>query len=160
MPLIILLFLIYSASAYMDVSRFGIYIGCPWYNYATYSFIHENLLHLLTNSFLFLFYWRNVRQMNRYVVIPIMVFATLVSSILSVYSIPTIGMSAAVISMAGIITSTLPKRKQIKIILIFAVSCMITILFASNINTLVHIYSFSFSLIASLTARRFLYDRN
>ena len=160
MPLVILLFFIYSISRYMDLSQFGIHIGCPWYNYVAYSFIHINILHLLTNSVLFLFYWRNIRKMNMYIVIPIIVVATILSSILSVYSQPTIGLSATVMSMAGVITATLQRRKQLEIIILFAISCTITILFASNINTLIHIYSFAFSLITSLVVRRFLYDRN
>lgn len=160
MPLVILLFFVYSISSYVDVSQFGIYTGCPWYNYVIYSFIHVNILHLLTNSLLFLFYWRNVRQMNKYVVIPIIIFATALSSVISVYSQPTIGLSAFIMSMGGIITATLQWSKQMKIVILFAISCTITILFASNINTLIHIYSFAFSLIASLVARRFLYDRN
>lgn len=160
MPFIILLFFIYSISSYIDLSQLGVYIGCPWYNYFAYNFIHVNLLHLIANSLLFLFYWKSIRRMNRYVAIPIIVIVSTLASILSVYSQPTIGLSASVMSMAGIITATLPKRTQIKIVTLFALSCTITALFASNINTLIHIYSFAFSLIVSLVVRRFLYDRN
>ena len=160
MPLVILLFFIYSTSSYIDISQFGIYIGCPWYNYVFYSFIHLNIIHLLTNSLLFLFYWKSIRQMSKCIVIPIIVSATILSSVMSVYSQPTIGLSASIMSMAGIITSTLQWRKQLKIVILFAISCTITIMFASNINTLIHIYSFIFSLIISLILRRFLYDRN
>ena len=160
MPFIILLFFIYSINSYIDLSQLGVYTGCPWYNYITYNFIHVNLLHLLANSLLFLFYWKNIRQMNRYVVIPIIVIASTLASLLSVYSQPTIGLSAYIMSMAGIITSTLTRRTQIKIVILFTLSCTITALFASNINTLIHINSFAFSLIASLIVGRFLYDRN
>lgn len=159
MLLVILLFLIYSISSYIDVSQFGIYTGCPWYNFITYSFIHTNIFHLLTNSALFLFYWRRIRQMNKYIVFTIVVSVTILSSILSVYPQSTIGLSASIISMAGIITSTLHRRKQIEVIILFSVSCTITI-FASNINTLIHIYSFTFSLIMSLVVKRYLYDCN
>lgn len=160
MWLVILMFLFYSLSYYADTSYLGIYVGCPWYNYFIFSFIHIHLLHLATNCILLLFYWRTIKNMNKYTVVPIIILATILSSILSVYNEPTIGLSASVISMAGVITATQNRKGIIKIICIFALSCLTTILFAPHINTLIHVYSFIFSLTPSLILRRFLYDRN
>ena len=66
MIFIIFLVFIYSIGFYCDTTQLGIYNGCEWWNYITYSFVHTNFFHLSINSALFLFYWRRLRNFNLY----------------------------------------------------------------------------------------------
>lgn len=158
MWMIVFLFLVFSMNSYLDLSGYGIYIGCHWINYITYMFIHTNIIHLMTNSALFIFYWPMVRHMNVWVVMPIVVVSSLCASLLSVYEQPTVGLSAVIMSMAGIISSTLPMKRMRNTIVTVSVTFLITMVFAEQINTLIHVYSYFFSLLLSLAANRFLYD--
>ena len=42
MIFIIFLVFIYSIGFYCDTTQLGIYNGCEWWNYITYSFVHTN----------------------------------------------------------------------------------------------------------------------
>lgn len=159
MIFIIFLVFIYSIGFYCDTTQLGIYNGCEWWNYITYSLIHINFFHLSINSALFLFYWRRLRNFNLYIIIPIMTITPILSAIFATYQEPTVGASAIVLSMVGIITAGIEQRYMPKIILLLAFSFLTTGLFAPHINTLIHVYSFLISFAVSLLFRRFIYDR-
>lgn len=159
MIFIVLLVYIYSIGFYYDTMQFGFYCGCDWWHYVTYSFIHTNILHLGLNSILFLMYWNRLRRFNLYIIIPIMMISPIISAVLSTYSEPTIGSSAIVMAMVGILTAGIPKSHIIKVFCLLTFSFITTGLFAPHINTLIHVYSFLLSFAVSLLLRRFIYDR-
>ena len=153
MIFIIFLVFIYSIGFYCDTTQLGIYNGCEWWNYITYSFVHTNFFHLSINSALFLF------NFNLYIIIPILIITSILSAIFATYQEPTVGASAIVLSMVGVITAGVEHRYMPKIILLLAFSFLTTGLFAPHINTLIHVYSFLISFAISLLSRRFIYDR-
>lgn len=159
MIFIILLVFIYTINSYYDITQFGMYNGCEWWHFITYSLIHTNILHLGLNVGLFLLYWNRLRYFNLYIIIPIITISSILSGVLSTYPEPTIGASAIIMSMIGIITAGMQKRYFLKVILLLIFSFITTGLFAPHINTLIHVYSFIFSLAVSLLFRRFIYDR-
>lgn len=159
MAFIIILTFIYSIGFYCDTTRLGIYDGCEWWNYATYSLVHTNFFHLAVNSVLFLLYWTRIRHLNLHAVIPILAAASLLSAVFATYREPTVGASAVILSMTGIITAGLGRRDTLKVISLLAFSFLIMGLFAPHINTLIHVYSFLISFAVSLLFRRFIYDR-
>ena len=150
MIFIIFLVFIYSIGFYCDTTQLGIYNGCEWWNY---------IFHLSINSALFLFYWRRLRNFNLYIIIPILIITSILSAIFATYQEPTVGASAIVLSMVGVITAGVEHRYMPKIILLLAFSFLTTGLFAPHINTLIHVYSFLISFAISLLSRRFIYDR-
>lgn len=159
MIFVIILTFVYSISFYYNTSQFGVSEGCDWWNLITYSFIHTSIIHLIINSSLFLLYWNRIKNLNLYIVIPILIVTPIMSASLSLFQKPTVGASAIVMAMIGIITVGLPKRQILKIVVLIAFSFVTTALFASHINTLIHVYSFIFSSMVSLVLKRFIYDR-
>jgi hypothetical protein len=106
-----------------------------------------------------LFYWKRLRDFNLYIIIPILTITSILSAIFATYQEPTVGASAIVLSMVGIITAGIERHYMPKVILLLAFSFLTTGLFAPHINTLIHVYSFLISFAISLLSRRFIYDR-
>lgn len=147
---------IYSISFYYPVEAYGAYCGCGWINYLACNIIHTNLLHLILNCTLLYVYWGKIKMMNRYILIPILALSSIAASMLSVQNEPTIGASAIVMAMIGVITAFSSKPQKMRILAIVGITCLITGLIAPHVNTLIHACSYTISLVASFLMRRFL----
>lgn len=153
---IYILAFVYSISFYYHTETYGAYYGCEWINYLTCHIIHTNILHLSVNSALLYLYWERIKMMNKYVLVPIIALSSVIAAVLSVQIEPTIGASAIVMAMIGIITAFSPKWQKVKILSIIGMTCLITGLIAPHINTPIHAYSYAISLAASLMLRKYI----
>lgn len=151
MKFILVVLYFFSISRIIDLSPIlGVSTTSYWYTYFTFSLVHANLFHIVTNSFAFVCNWRIIKKLNMYLVIPMMLFIPAVSALLSVKNIPTVGLSAVVYTMIGIITTLYQNKKakyKLETIIIF--SFIVTYVFAPHINTLIHIYSYFIALAIS-----------
>ncbi len=151
-----ILVFVYTISFYFPTETYGAYCGCEWINYLTCHIVHTHFLHLAVNAALLYLYWGKIRMMNRYVLIPVLALASIAASVLSAQNEPTIGASAIVMAMIGVITAFSPKRQKIRILAIIGMTCLITGLIAPHINTPIHAYSYAISLAASLMLGRYM----
>ena len=150
MPVVLLLILIYTFDSYCDMSIYGIYIGCSPLNYMLYNFIHTNMLHLLINAFFLVFYWEKIKTVGLWYVFPIIGVVPICAGLMATYDTPTVGSSAVVMSMVGILAAYIPRIYTVRLILTLVASSVITLLFAPHINTMIHLYSFVLSYFLSL----------
>lgn len=159
MLFVILLVYVYSVSFYFDTTQFGVYAGASVWNLIFYNLIHTNILHLIINSSLFLLYWGRLKHCNLRIVIPILVVSPIIAGVFASYAQPTIGASAIIMSMTGILLAGMTRWQTLKLLGLLTFSFITTGLFAPHINTLIHVYSFVFSSAVSILLRRFIYDR-
>ncbi len=150
---IIILVYVFSIGQYMDLSQYGIYEGCPLINLLTFHFIHANFIHLLLNCIFIGIYYRLIKPIGTKYIYPILLTVPVIAGYFSMYETPTVGSSAIVMSMLGILVAYLQRKQQIRTLIILSISCAITGLFAQHINTTIHIYSFSISFVLSLLLR-------
>ena len=102
MPAVILLFFIYSVGCYCDTSMYGIYTGCPPFNFITYSFVHLHFFHLVLNSVFLIIYWNKIRVIGLWKVIPILAAVPIIAVYLAVYDTPTVGSISVLMSKYAI----------------------------------------------------------
>lgn len=161
MPFILVLVFFYSVGSFIDVREFAVDTHSNWWCFFTFNLIHLSFLHLLVNSFVFLSYWRRIKNIiNLYFFIPLIVLVPALSAMLSNQNTPTLGASAMVYAVIGLylVAFPLPKKILIKFISLIVISFSFTF-FLSSVNTSIHIYSFLISLVVSLLNRRFLYAK-
>lgn len=151
MLFIFILLIIYSVGRFTDLSSLALSTSSPIYTLLTFHFLHFEWYHLAINLFLFVFYWRYMRWSRYSYTMPIIIIASITAGYLARYDVPTVGCSAIIMSMAGILVATLKPRLILKNLILFAVAFAITSL-AAHINTLIHIYAFSISLILARIA--------
>lgn len=121
-------------------------------------FVHTNILHLSMNSLFFLIYWRLLRSLNLRVVLPIVVVSAVVAPMLACGNTPTVGLSAVVMAMSGIITIAFNNRSVIwRTVALLSATSVITWLFAPSINTGIHVYAFGIATLLSLAVGRRIY---
>lgn len=162
MYFILVLAYFYSISLVVDISSLGVANDSPWWCLFTYNLIHFSFIHLLINSFAFLSYWRILkRYINIYILISMMLFIPALAAYFSSYNTPTIGTSAIIYTMIGIYTTSIPlqRKEKIKYISMVLFSFGITGLFASSINTKIHVCSFVISCLISLLAKKCIYAK-
>lgn len=166
MPFLLILVLIYSISRYIDITPISVYAGASWYQYFTYNLCHNSFLHLATNSFVFLLYWKKIIKphTNLYFSIPTIILSSVISAILSSSNTPTMGASAICYSMIAIYAVgmktpyQIPSNQRYRFAITLLISFLITSFF-SNINTLSHIYSLLVSIIICLSSKKFMYAK-
>lgn len=151
MVFIFILILLFSVGRYIDLSSLALSTDSPFYTMLTFHFIHFKWYHLLSNLFLFVFYWRYMRVSNYRFTIPIIIVSSLLAAWVSRYATPTVGCSAIIMAMAGILVATLNRKLLLKNLLIFALSFAI-LACVSHINTLIHITSFTTAFILAKAA--------
>jgi len=98
-----------------------------------------------------------LKPFNLKIIIPVIIISSTIAATLSTYQNPTIGASAIVMSMMGLITSGLKKVPQRKVIMLVVFSFITTFFFAPHVNTLIHVYSFSISFVTGLLLKRKIY---
>ena len=153
MPAVILLFFIYSVGCYCDTSMYGIYTGCPPFNFITYSFVHLHFFHLVLNSVFLIIYWNKIRVIGLWKVIPILVAVPIIAGTLAVYDTPTVGCSSVIMSLIGILGAYIQRQQLLRLVMILGLTFLITWLFAPHINTLIHLLSFALAYVVSITLR-------
>lgn len=141
MMLAVLLFWVYTASYYTDLTWLGVGTSLPLWHALTYSFVHTSILHLAPNAALHVYYWRFLSKMRLWKVMAAIVPAVLVSGVLARYSEPTIGASAIVFAEIGIVLACYPRKALIRPCLLLAVVFSMTAAFAPHVNTMIHIYA-------------------
>ena len=151
MVFIFILILMYSVGRYIDLSCLALSTDSPLYTLFTFHFLHMKWYHLLSNLFLFTFYWRYMRVSNYRYTMPIVIFSSIIAAWFSRYDTPTVGCSAIIMAMAGILVATLNKKLLIKNLIIFTISFAI-LSFVSHINTSIHIISFITALLLAKSA--------
>lgn len=166
MPFILILVFIYSISKYVDITPLSVYSGASWYQYLTYNLCHCSFLHLTTNSFVFLLYWKKIIKphTNLYFSIPTIILSSVAAAVLAISETPTMGASSICYSMIAIYATgmnnpyhiSLYERKRFLIILL--ISFFITFFF-SNINTLLHVYSVLITTLICLLNKKFMYAK-
>lgn len=161
MYFILLLIYFYAISGIVDLSLLGVSDTSPWWSLFTYNFVHLSFIHLLVNSIAFISYWHILkRYLNVYIVAVISIFVSVISAYWGSCPMPTVGSSAIIYAFIGIYAVTIPlaKRELVKFFFMVLFSFVFTGLFAQSINTKIHIYSFTLSVVISLLIRRFIYE--
>jgi len=161
MPFILILIFFYSVGSFMDVREFAVSTCSDWWCFFTFNLVHLSFIHLLVNSFVFLSYWRKMKDViNLYFFIPLIIITPALAAMLSSRNTPTLGASAVVYTMIGLylVAFPLPKDILIKFLFLIIISFVFTFFF-SSVNTGIHIYSFLISLVVSLLNRRFIHAK-
>lgn len=153
MPLIAIMIFVWTMSFYMDTTFLALSTENP-VGILTFSFVHISLLHLVINCIMLVSYWRLVRNLNMWKVIPIIVFSTLFAGLLSAKAEPTIGASALAMAILGVGVSRMPKDYMISMIIVCVVTFAFAWLIMPNFNFGIHFYSFFVSFLISITIGR------
>lgn len=154
MPVIIVLFVVWLLSFFFPVENLAVSSTSPWWTLFTYSFVHSYFLHLLVNSFVFWTYYRVMRKSDVYYLIPSCILIPTISGYLSAKSVPTCGFSSVISVMMGYYLSGCSRKIFVKALFLILFSYVFTGLFSKGVNTLIHVYSFSFSYITSVIYRK------
>lgn len=156
---ILFIFIIYAAAAFVDLTVFGSYVDCPLVNHVLFSFIHIHPVHLIINCSIFYFYWVSFLKRTRLILtIPILVLTTIAASYISASATPTVGLSACVMSITGLLSSVLAKGRMLKTVVLVLLSGCATYFLAPAINTPIHLWSYFLALACGLLVRRWIYE--
>lgn len=156
---IVILAVIYIVSLFTDVTTLGAGLSSPWYCLFTYSFIHANIFHVSVNAVFLWLYWKNTRFIPTKTRIVYLAVIPAIAAALSLRAVPTVGASAAVMTLAGILVAWFPRRLILRTTIIIVLSSLATFLFAPHINTPIHLYSFGFAFAAERLRRYLTYVR-
>ena len=155
MVFILAVFLVYAVGCYVDISPYGSFAGCPLANHIFFSFIHLNPIHLCLNCSIFAFYWFSfLRRTRLWLTVPVVVLSTVAASFASASDVPTVGLSACVMAMAGLLSSVVALRPMLKTITLVLISGCVTYFFAPAVNTPIHLWSYFLALVCGLLLRR------
>lgn len=131
----------------------------PLYTHLTYIFQHASILHLIINSVSFIVVFSTLEQfVRRKIFLPISFFIAIVTSFLTMYDVPTVGVSSVIYAMIGLYMGVIRFYRNIKIadtrkyllnICVIVISLTISLVKTSS-NFYIHIYSLLLGVIASL----------
>ena len=137
--LFIIIFIIFDNSiGYTNIS--------PAWTHFTYMFQHANLVHLIINSLAFIGMFRILEKViNKYILVASILSISFTASFLSVYEIPTVGISGAIYAMVGIYLAfiltkklTVKDRKKLYIFIASIILCLTVSFFNTNSNYGLH----------------------
>lgn len=151
MVFLFILVLMFSVGRFVDLSGLALSTSSPIYTLFTFHFLHMNGWHLCSNIFLFVFYWRYIRWSNYRWSMPIIVCSSLLAACMSRYDTPTVGCSAIIMAMAGVLVATLNFKLQFKNAMILLAAFAITS-FMEHINTSMHLWAFFSALLLARCA--------
>lgn len=142
-------------------NELGFAIGTPWYTHFTYIFQHASVWHLVINSLAFIGFYTQLEKINNYpslrggttkqptthYPLPTSLLIAFLASFVSMYKLPTVGLSGVVYAMIGIYIGQTLTDANIKIantrrymLFLLAVGLSLTIsLFTHNSNIILHI---------------------
>ena len=115
----------------------------------TYMFQHANIIHLIINSLAFIGMFRVLEEaVNKYFLVLIILSISVAASFLSMYELPTVGISGGVHAMIGILLAmltlkykiSLTAKSQLNIIALSVAICFIVSYFKTNSNFWLHLY--------------------
>ena len=156
MPVIVILFIIWLLSFFYPIEMLAVTNHSSWWTLFTYNLVHTYFLHLAVNCFVFWTYYRVLHKSDLKFLLPACVIIPAISGYLSAKDVPTCGFSAVISVIMGYYLSGINKKLFLKSISLIIFSYVFTGLFAHGVNTLIHVYSFSSSYLASLVYRRIL----
>lgn len=166
MYFILILVLMYSLSLHTDITFLGVTTGCAWWKYLTFNLCHTSFFHLLTNSLIFFFYWRLLKQaaVLRYL-LPVLLVSAVCAALISKTDVPTIGASALIYSMIAALCVAIQygifrinKTGKIKYYAIIGISLVFPALISTHhVNYKMHAAAFLISLILCFILRKPLY---
>ena len=159
MPVIIILFFIWSVSRYVQFDCLYVSLTSGWWTYFTYNFVHISFLHWLSNSIVFYIYYRVLSRKDYYVLFPLCTAIPALAAFLAVQNTPTCGFSSVIYIITGYYIVIYGKR-ILKPLILITFSFAFTALFAHGINTLIHVYSFGFSFLLSMLYKEIYYARH
>jgi len=126
----------------------------PIWTHFTYMFQHANVVHLIINSLAFIGMFRVLeRVINKYILAASILSMGFAASFISMYELPTVGISGAIYAMVGmylalILTKklTVKDRKKLYIFIASIILCLTVSFFKPNSNYGLHliclVYSF------------------
>ena len=129
--------------------RLGYTTSSPFWTHFTYMFQHANIIHLGLNSIAFLGMFRVLEKIiNKYFLSASILSIGFIASFMSMYELPTVGISSAIYTMIGIylamITSkklTVKDRNKLAMFLFSIILCLAVSFFKTHSNFWLHLFS-------------------
>jgi membrane associated rhomboid family serine protease len=134
----------------------------PWWTHLTYMFQHTGILHLIVNSLAFIGMFRILEKIvDKYVLLAAILSIGFIASFLSMYKIPTLGISGAVYAMPGIYFAlvrvkrlTVIDRKKFYLFVFSVILCLSFSFFNPHSNFRLHVFSTIMGYVFGLTLER------
>ena len=150
-----MMILSYSLSRYFDLSFMYMTSRSEWWQYLTYTLIHNSIAHLSVNIAMLIIYWNALGKTHSpKAIIPICFISSIISSFLCSKVTPTVGASALVFSLMGIFTAnmwTTKNSNRLRFTLTLMTMVIIqTLVGFKNVNWQLHLVSYGFSIILTL----------
>ena len=121
------------------------YNGCPWYNHFTYMLTHSSVLHYALNGLAWIFFFR--------ITSPFKIISAILFGAIGSYILPiddnTVGWSAVIFYLYGIVFSLMRRSVRIKMIILILIS-----FFIPGIASLLHMYMLICGFITSKLIRK------
>ena len=116
----------------IQFDQVGIAKDSAWWQCLTYHFFHANVFHLIINSLcLYSLLQRDVRWVH---IVPCFLIAA-ISGLLTAKDVPTVGASAFIVALSGVISSWHPTIKSFALSVLFLTAyCLVP-----NINGAIHL---------------------
>lgn len=121
----------------------------PVWTHLTFQFQHANIVHLIINSLAFTGMFRvSEKIINKYALAAVILFIPFTASFMSMYEIPTVGISGTIYAMIGIYLAMITSEKLIiedknkfYVFLFSIIICLIISYFKTNSNFRLHLFS-------------------
>ena len=122
----------------------------PLYTHITYIFAHAGLLHLAINAISYISLHNTIRKCASIkAALTISFISAIAATHLSTYDLPTIGASGLIFAMAGYLYASIKLKTRIIPYTTLAISLIVPF-FIPQINAMIHLASFTTSLIITL----------
>jgi len=121
----------------------------PVWTHFTYMFQHANVIHLTINSLAFIGMFRALeKRINKNILALIILSIGFIASFLSMFEIPTLGISGAIYAMVGIYWGLITTKKliikdknKLYVFIFSIILCLAISYFKHNSNFGLHIFS-------------------
>jgi len=121
----------------------------PLWTHFTYMFQHANIIHLTINSLTFIGMFRALeKSINKYILATSIISISVIASFLSMYQLPTVGISGAIYAMIGIYFAMITCKKlivkdrnKLYVFIFSIILCLTVSFFKHNSNFWLHIFS-------------------
>ncbi|MCL2650321.1 MAG: rhomboid family intramembrane serine protease [Candidatus Azobacteroides sp.] len=121
----------------------------PVWTHFTYMFQHANIIHLTINSLAFIGMFRILEKIiNKYELAIAILLIGFLASFMSMYQLPTVGISGAIYAMVGIYFGMITTKKliikdknKLYVFIFSIILCLTVSFFKHNSNFWLHIFS-------------------
>lgn len=150
-----IMILAYSISRYYNLTQFGLYEGCEWYSYITFSIIHISFFHLAFNMLCLVSLYKAMRRFaDKISTIIIPTLSVFIASLMATMDRTTVGCSGIIFSLLGMYTTYLYLNKirgRNKFIILTSILVLFQTIIGFNlINWKIHLYSFALGVIFTI----------